>query len=50
MKKNNGLLQKKGFELKESKVNFILYWKMKEAGKEVETEIKIVLPELYFER
>ncbi|MCK5281436.1 MAG: RecQ family ATP-dependent DNA helicase, partial [Cyclobacteriaceae bacterium] len=43
-------LQKKGFELKESKVNFILYWKMKEAGKEVETEIKIVLPELYFER
>ena len=44
------MLEQKGFEIKESKVNFILYWKMKEADKKVEEEIKIVLPELYFER
>lgn len=43
-------LEQNGYSLIESKVNFILYWKMKEAEDEVEKEIKIVLPELYFER
>lgn len=38
--------KQKGYELKEAKVNFIVYWK-KEG---VEDEVKIVLPEVYFER
>jgi ATP-dependent DNA helicase RecQ len=36
----------KGYELKSAKVNFIVYWK-KEG---VEQEVKIILPELYFEK
>ena len=39
-------MRKKGYELKKAKVNFIVYWK-KEGE---EQEIKIILPELYFER
>jgi len=35
-----------GYKLKSAKVNFIVYWKNDEAEKEV----KIVLPELYFEK
>jgi ATP-dependent DNA helicase RecQ len=41
-----GLLQQRGFELKEAKINFILYW-LKEGAAH---EVKIILPELYFER
>lgn len=43
-------LEQNGFQLFESKVNFILYWKMKEADDEAEKEIKIVLPEVYFSK
>jgi len=39
-------IHQKGFKLKEVKVNFIIYWK----DTEEESEIKIILPELYFER
>lgn len=39
-----------GFRLIESKVNFILYWKMKETDEEVDKEIKIVLPEISFSK
>lgn len=38
--------KQKGYELKEAKVNFIIYWKKEDA----EEEVKIVLPELIFER
>jgi len=38
--------EKNGFELKSAKVNFIVYW-LKEGAKQ---EVKIILPELYFER
>lgn len=34
------------YQLRSAKVNFIVYWK----GEDTEEEIKIVLPELYFER
>lgn len=37
---------KKGFQLKEVKTGFIVYWKKEDA----EQEIKIILPELYFEK
>lgn len=37
---------RKGYELKKAKVNFLVHWK-KEGE---EQEIKIILPELYFER
>ncbi|MCF6153106.1 MAG: RecQ family ATP-dependent DNA helicase [Candidatus Kuenenia stuttgartiensis] len=38
--------RQEGYQLKEAKVNFIVYWK-----KPVEkVELKIILPELYFER
>ena len=40
------LLEQKGYYLKEAKVNFILYWK----SEDEDNEIKIILPELYFER
>lgn len=40
------LMKRKGFELKSAKVNFIMYW-LKEAA---EREVKIILPELYFEK
>ncbi|MCC6684495.1 MAG: hypothetical protein IT247_05440, partial [Bacteroidia bacterium] len=36
----------KGYHLKQAKVNFIVYW-LKEDS---ETEVKIILPEVYFER
>lgn len=39
-------LKEKNYKLKSVKVNFILYW-LKEGA---EQEIKIVLPELYFEK
>jgi ATP-dependent DNA helicase RecQ len=37
---------KRGYKLKNAKVNFIVYWKNEDAEKEV----KIILPEVYFER
>jgi ATP-dependent DNA helicase RecQ len=39
-------LKEKGYELKRAKVNFIVYW----LNEEVKQEVKIVLPELCFER
>jgi ATP-dependent DNA helicase RecQ len=39
-------MKQKNYELKKAKVNFIVYW-LKEGG---EQELKIILPELYFER
>jgi ATP-dependent DNA helicase RecQ len=36
----------KGYKIKSAKVNFIVYW-LKEGG---EKEVKIILPELYFEK
>jgi ATP-dependent DNA helicase RecQ len=36
----------KGYELKSAKVNFIVYWQQEGTEKEV----KIILPELYFEK
>jgi ATP-dependent DNA helicase RecQ len=41
-----GQLGEKGYRLKSAKVNFVLYW-LKEG---TANEIKVVLPELYFER
>ena len=38
--------KQKGYELKEAKVNFIVYWKKEDA----EEEVKIILPELIFVR
>lgn len=38
--------KQKGYHLKKAKVNFIVYWKKEDA----EREIKIILPEVYFER
>ncbi len=38
--------ERKGYNLKKVKVNFVLYWKKQDE----EREIKIILPELYFER
>jgi len=40
-------LRKKDFELKEAKVNFIVFWKDKD---DEELEVKIILPELQFEK
>lgn len=39
-------MKTKNYELKSAKVNFIVYWKKEDTGQ----EIKIILPELYFER
>jgi ATP-dependent DNA helicase RecQ len=39
-------LKKKGYIPKTGKVNFIIYWQ----NEEIEQEIKIVLPEIYFEK
>lgn len=39
--------KEEGFNLKEARVNFIVYWK---AEDEAEDEVKIILPELLFER
>lgn len=38
--------KQKGYQLKHAKVNFIVYWKKENT----EQEVKVVLPELYFER
>ncbi len=38
--------EKKGYKLKEVKTNFVMFWKKQDEEK----EIKIILPELYFER
>ncbi|MFM2387546.1 MAG: hypothetical protein RL660_2303 [Bacteroidota bacterium] len=37
--------KKRGYELKDAKVNFIVYWKNEDKG----IEVKIALPELHFE-
>lgn len=42
-------LEQNSYSLVGSRVNFILYWKMNHAEDDIEKEIKIVLPELYFE-
>lgn len=39
-------MKEKNYELKSAKVNFIVYWKKESSDQEV----KIILPELYFER
>jgi ATP-dependent DNA helicase RecQ len=39
-------MKAKGYELKKAKVNFIVYWQ----NEEMEQEVKIILPELCFER
>ncbi|MEO8769053.1 MAG: RecQ family ATP-dependent DNA helicase [Ferruginibacter sp.] len=39
-------IKKNGFELREAKVNFIVHWK----AEDKEQEVKIILPELHFER
>jgi len=42
-------LEKQGYRLVESKIRFILFWRNHNEIVENEKEIKIVLPELYFE-
>jgi ATP-dependent DNA helicase RecQ len=39
-------IKKSGFELRQAKVNFIVYWK----AEDKEQEVKIILPELQFEK
>lgn len=39
-------MKAKNYELKSAKVNFVVYWEKKE----MEQEVKIILPELHFER
>ena len=39
-------IKSNGFELKEAKVNFIVYW----TDEDKKVEVKIVLPELHFEK
>ncbi|MFR0764232.1 MAG: hypothetical protein ACLSHL_09785 [Alistipes communis] len=39
-------LHRQGYELKRAMVNFIVYWQSEKVAK----EIKIILPELFFER
>ena len=39
-------IKKNGFELREARVNYIVYWKDDEKN----IEVKIVLPELQFEQ
>ncbi len=43
-------LENQGYQLMESKIRFILLWLYKNEDSGEEKEIKIVLPELYFER
>ncbi len=43
-------LEDKGYQLTESKIRFILFWKSNNENADEENEIKIVLPELYFEK
>lgn len=42
-------LEKQGYQLIESKIRFIVYWENHDENRD-EKEIKIVLPELYFEK
>ena len=49
-KQEKTVLEQKGFRLIEAKINMILYWKIKEMDAEAEKEIKIVLPELSFQK
>ena len=39
-------MKEKNYELKSASVNFIVYW-LKEGA---EQEVKVILPELYFEK
>lgn len=39
-------LKRRNFTIKDARVNFVLYWKKEDS----EQEIKIILPELIFER
>ena len=41
-----GKMKQKRYELRSATVNFILYWKKEE----MEQEVKVVLPQLCFER
>jgi len=43
-------LEEQGYQLVESRIRFILLWLYKNENNSEEKEIKIVLPELYFER
>ncbi len=43
-------LDNQGYKLIESKIRFILFWESNNENTDDEKEIKIVLPELYFER
>jgi len=43
-------IEKQGYQLSESRIRFILLWKNHNEKVEDEKEIKIVLPELYFEK
>ena len=49
-KKIQKSLEEKGFQLTTAKINFILYWKSKDEKNIDEPEVKIVLPELCFEK
>jgi len=43
-------LENRGYQLTESKIRFILFWKNNNENADDGKEIKIVLPELYFEK
>jgi hypothetical protein len=43
-------LENQGFQLIQSKIRFILLWEKNNEDTGEQKEIKIVLPELYFER
>jgi len=43
-------LKNQGYQLAESKIRFILFWESSNDSNDNKEEIKIVLPELYFER
>ncbi|MEA3480162.1 MAG: hypothetical protein U9R60_18405 [Bacteroidota bacterium] len=43
-------LENQGYQLIESKIRFILLWENSDENADEEKEIKIVLPELYFEK
>jgi len=44
------LLANEGFQLVQSKIRFILLWKINKENTDYQKEIKIVLPELHFEK
>lgn len=43
-------LEKQGYQLVEAKIRFIMFWHPREEKEEVSKELKIILPELYFEK